>query len=62
MAVDREASSEPPNFQTTRSGQSITLSILTAAKTEGYSVTLDYPTIQIGSKRCLILGINHLVY
>ena len=43
MAVDRESWQWPLNFMRTRSGQSITLSILTSAKTEGYATTLDYP-------------------
>ena len=42
FAVDRESWSWPPNFLRTRSGQSITLAILIAARTEGYAVKLDY--------------------
>ena len=41
--VDRESWSWPPNFLRTRSGQSVTLAILIAARTEEYAVTLDYP-------------------
>ena len=42
-AVDRASWSWFPNLQQTHAGQSITLTILTAARTEGYAVTLDYP-------------------
>ena len=43
LAVDRDSWSWPPNFQRTTAGQSFTLAILTAAKTQGYGNTLDYP-------------------
>ena len=43
LGVDRESWSWPPNFLRTRAGQAICLAMLTAARTEGFSVTLDYP-------------------
>ena len=41
--LDRSEFPLLPNFKSTTNGQSMVLNILTAAKTQGYFVTLDYP-------------------
>jgi hypothetical protein len=42
-AIDHSEFPLCPNFKTTTNGQSFVLNILTAAKTQGYYVTLDFP-------------------
>ena len=41
--IDRSNRPWVPSFKTSRAGQSLALSILTAAKNEGYALTLEYP-------------------
>ena len=61
-AVDGTNWSWPPNFKSTRNGQTITSSILTASKTERYAVILDYPCRAECFDKCLFNGIKHCVY
>ena len=42
MSVDRANWSFPPNLKNTRNGQSNILAILTAARNDGYALSLEY--------------------